>query len=150
MPLRSGLPVTLSTPSLSTVYGRAPRMTDQLVVAVSQSGRFLVSRALLLAEGPAAEIAADLTGATRTVAVGRGLNLSTAHETALKTTELTGTLVVAVTGRGDDRRPADRPTPRRAARGRPGPPRRVVEGHGHHLNRIGSVVVPPTLGRTCP
>lgn len=178
VPLRSGLPVTLATPSLSTVYGRAPRMTDQLVVAVSQSGRspdivavlaaardqgrptvavtndplsplaaqadhvvdlatgpetsvaatktYLtsllgmvalalaladpagddaatvevtalpeqVARALHLAEGPAAAIATDLAGATRAVAVGRGLNLCTAHETALKITELTGTLVV--------------------------------------------------------
>jgi len=182
VPLRSGLPVTLATPSLSTVYGRAPRMTDQLVVAVSQSGRSpdivavlaaarsqgrptvavtndpqsplaveadhvvdlatgpetsvaatktyltsllgmaalalaladpspgdtgddpataeldvlpeLVSAALTLAEEPAADIAGDLAGATRAVAVGRGLNLSTAHETALKVTELTGTLVV--------------------------------------------------------
>ena len=34
-----------------------------------------------------------LAGADRAVCVGRGLNLSTAHETALKVTELTGSLV---------------------------------------------------------
>lgn len=39
------------------------------------------------------EAAAVLARAGRAVAVGRGLNLATAHETALKVTELTGTLV---------------------------------------------------------
>jgi len=177
VPLRSGLPVTLAQPSLSTVYGCAPRMDGQLVVAVSQSGRSpdvvavlaaareqrrptvavtnepdsdlaaqadlvldlgvgaetsvaatktytasLVAMALLavalsdpdddraagdqlravpgqlgraleLAEGPARELAAALEDTTRAVVVGRGLNLATAHETALKITELTGTMV---------------------------------------------------------
>jgi glucosamine--fructose-6-phosphate aminotransferase (isomerizing) len=40
------------------------------------------------------EAAAVLARANRAVAVGRGMNLATAHETALKVTELTGTLVV--------------------------------------------------------
>jgi glucosamine--fructose-6-phosphate aminotransferase (isomerizing) len=39
------------------------------------------------------EAAALVAGADRAVSVGRGLNLSTAHETALKITELTGALV---------------------------------------------------------
>lgn len=39
------------------------------------------------------EAAQALARADRAVAVGRGLNLATAHETALKVTELTGTLV---------------------------------------------------------
>ena len=38
IPIRSGLPVTLATPSLTTVYGRTPDLGGQLVVAVSQSG----------------------------------------------------------------------------------------------------------------
>ena len=33
------LPVTLTTPSLFTLYQRAPRMTDALVIGISQSGR---------------------------------------------------------------------------------------------------------------
>lgn len=39
VPLRSGRPVTLATPSLTTIYGRTPDLTGQLVVAISQSGR---------------------------------------------------------------------------------------------------------------
>jgi glutamine---fructose-6-phosphate transaminase (isomerizing) len=39
------------------------------------------------------QAAALVAGADRAVSVGRGLNLSTAHETALKITELTGSLV---------------------------------------------------------
>lgn len=178
IPIRSGTPVTLATPSLSTVYDRTPTMTGQLVVAVSQSGRStdlvsvlaaargqgrptvaitndpsspladeadhvlvldsgpersvaatktytsslvavaalavalgapdeddaawaelrqlpeLLAATLADAREPARETARTLHPATRAVAVGRGLNLSTAHETALKITELTGTQVV--------------------------------------------------------
>ncbi len=178
IPIRSGLPVTLATPSLTTVYGRTPDLTGQLVVAVSQSGAStdivavlaaaraqgrptvaitndpasplaeqaqhvvdlaagperavaatktyttslaavaalavalgppsadagawsdlqrlpgLVAATLELAEAPAAGTAQALHPASRAVAVGRGLNLATAHETALKITELTGTQVV--------------------------------------------------------
>lgn len=178
IPIRAGLPVTLATPSLSTIYDRTPPFTGQLVVAISQSGRStdivgvlraaraqgrptvavtndpasplaeqadqvlalrtgaeqsvaatktyttsliavaglalalgpatgddgawadlralpdLLSRALDLAEPAARATARTLHPATRAVAVGRGLNLATAHETALKITELTGTQVV--------------------------------------------------------
>jgi glucosamine--fructose-6-phosphate aminotransferase (isomerizing) len=178
IPIRSGLPVTLATPSLSTIYHHTPALTGQLVVAVSQSGRStdiiavlaaaraqgrptvaitndpqsplaaeadhvvelatgpersvaatktyttslvavaalalalgppsadhgawadlqvlpaLMRAALEQAEGPARDTARTLHPASRAVAVGRGLNLSTAHETALKITELTGTQVV--------------------------------------------------------
>ncbi|SHH40734.1 glutamine--fructose-6-phosphate transaminase [Jatrophihabitans endophyticus] len=178
VPIRSGLPVTLATPSLSTVYDRTPSFAGQLVVAVSQSGRStdivavlaaareqgrptvaitndpgsplaahadhvvdlatgrersvaatktyttslvavaglalalgptsgddgawedlralpgLVADALVAADAPARETARTLHPASRAVAVGRGLNLATAHETALKITELTGTQVV--------------------------------------------------------
>ncbi|GAB2456057.1 SIS domain-containing protein [Jatrophihabitans fulvus] len=178
VPIRSGLPVTLATPSLSTVYGRTPAMSGQLVVAVSQSGRStdivtvlaearaqgrptvaitndpasplaaeadhvldldtgpeqsvaatktytaslvavaglavalgpadddaaawsdldqlpeLLAAGLDVAAVPARATAAALHPASRAVAVGRGLNLATAHETALKITELTGLQVV--------------------------------------------------------
>lgn len=178
VPLRSGRPVTLATPSLTTVYARTPDLTGQLVVAVSQSGRStdivavlaaarrqgrptvaitndptsplaaeadlvvdllagpersvaatktyttslvavaalavalapsagdeaafgdlarlpgLVETTLVLARGPAERVAETLHHATRAVTVGRGLNLSTAFETALKITELTATQVV--------------------------------------------------------
>jgi glucosamine--fructose-6-phosphate aminotransferase (isomerizing) len=178
VPIRSGLPVTLATPSLSTVYHRTPTLSGQLVVAISQSGRStdivsvlaaareqgrptvaitndpqsplageadhvvdlaagpersvaatktyttslvavaalalalgppsadsgawaelerlpdLLRDALAIGEQPARDTARTLHPASRAVAVGRGLNLSTAHETALKITELTGTQVV--------------------------------------------------------
>ena len=178
VPLRSGWPVTLATPSLTTVYGRTPDLAGQVVVAVSQSGRStdivavleaarrqgqptvamtndpssplaaqadvvvdllagpersvaatktyttslvavaglavalapsdheakaladlallpdLVARTLDVAGAPADTVAAALQDATRAVTVGRGLNLSTAFETALKITELTATQVV--------------------------------------------------------
>lgn len=170
----AGVPVTLATPSLTTVYGRAPDLRRHAVVAVSQSGRSpdvvavveqaraagrptlavtndggsplaqaaehvldlgagqersvaatktytasllavaLLSVALsgggpeqveeLLAVPDAlaaavagtvgVEPAAQLMAAhDRGVCVGRGLHLATAHETALKLTELTGSLV---------------------------------------------------------
>lgn len=54
----------------------------------------LVAATLALATGPADLVAADLATATRAVTVGRGLNLSTAFEIALKITELTATQVV--------------------------------------------------------
>ena len=174
--LRLGVPVTLATPSLHTVYGRRLDLRRQAVVAISQSGRSpdvvsvldrareqgrptlavtndvssplaaaadvvvdlgagqersvaatktytasLLAVALLavamdgaarragaehaLGQVPRALAAATsgtsgvdsvarlLAGCDRAVAVGRGLNLSTAHETALKITELTGVLV---------------------------------------------------------
>ncbi len=178
VPLRSGLPVSLATPSLTTVYDRTPRLDGELVVAVSQSGRstdivgvlaaarrqgrptvaltndpssplaaeadlvvdlragpehsvaatktyttsLLAVAALAVALAPPAEdeeafddlrrlpgllaatfdlattpaelVAETLLDATRAVTVGRGLNLSTAFETALKITELTATQVV--------------------------------------------------------
>lgn len=178
VPIRSGLPVTLATPSLTTVYDRTPTFDGQLVVAISQSGRStdiidvvraaraqgrpvavltndaasplaeqadhvvdlaagaersvaatktyttslvavaglalaltpgdptdgawaelralpeLLRTALDLAAPAAHETARTLHPAGRAVAVGRGLNLATAHETALKITELTGTQVV--------------------------------------------------------
>ncbi len=178
VPLRSGLPVALATPSLTTVYGRTPTLAGDLVVAVSQSGRstdlvevlaaarnqgrptvaftndtqsplaaqadvvvdlvtgpersvaatktyttsLLAVAALAVALGPAGETDAALAEAatlpelfqvtleaaeapargtahalhpaTRIVSVGRGLNLATAHETALKISELTATQVV--------------------------------------------------------
>ena len=172
----AGVPVALATPSLTTVYGRTPDLSDHAVVAISQSGRSpdvvavveearaagrptlavtndpgsplalaaeqvldlgagpersvaatktytasLLAVALLsvaLEEGGASgrrdhdldrvpdalravvdgttgleEAAALLVGHDRGVCVGRGLHLSTAHETALKLTELTGSLV---------------------------------------------------------
>jgi glucosamine--fructose-6-phosphate aminotransferase (isomerizing) len=167
----AGIPVTLATPSLATVYGRLPDVTRHAVVAVSQSGRSpdvvaVVDHAreagrptlaitndpdsplgtaadavLDLGAGPERSVAATktytssllalaalscaLSGSTteeldrvpealagaidgttgvdaaadlmadhwRGVCVGRGLNLSTAHEAALKATELTGSLV---------------------------------------------------------
>jgi glucosamine--fructose-6-phosphate aminotransferase (isomerizing) len=172
--LRLGLPVTLATPSLASVYGRPLDLSRHAVVAISQSGASpdvvgFVERArdagaatlavtnapdsplgataehlLDLAAGPEESVAATktytasllavallavalgddpagglddlarvpdalaagiagLTGVAaavdvlaphlRAVCVGRGLNLATAHETALKLTELTGTLV---------------------------------------------------------
>jgi len=174
--LRTGLPVTLATPSLHTVYQGRLDVRRRAVVAISQSGgspdvvgvleharaqgsptlavtnnvasplaaaaevvvdlaagdersvaatktytASLLAVALLavamddevrrpaaqqaLAEVPEALAAAvaDTSGVdaaarllarcTRAVAVGRGLNLSTAYETALKVTELTGVLV---------------------------------------------------------
>lgn len=178
VPLRSGRPVTLATPSLTTVYDRTPDLAGELVVAVSQSGRStdilavveaarrqgrptvaitndpaspvaaaadlvvdlragpersvaatktyttsllavaalavalspaagdddafadlarmpdLVAATLDLAAGPADAVAATLHPAVRAVTVGRGLNLSTAFEIALKITELTATQVV--------------------------------------------------------
>ncbi len=177
---RPGLPVTLATPSLQTVYGTTPDLSHQLVVAISQSGsspdvvgvlaagRDQGRPALAVTNDPGSELAAAAThvvdlgagpersvAATKTytasllalavvavaltdddaqrqvmvdelrtvpaavaslldrltgsaavddaaalldphdrgVAVGRGLNLSTAHELALKTTELAGLLV---------------------------------------------------------
>lgn len=173
---RLGMPVSLATPSLTTVYGAAPDYRGQLVVAVSQSGtspdvvevvRAARSRgcptlavtndpgsalaeaagavldlatgdersvaatktytasllamalvavalgprderaraerelwalpdavAVTLADVAAPDTAAEtLRGTVRAVAVGRGLNLGTAHEAALKLTELSGTLV---------------------------------------------------------
>jgi glucosamine--fructose-6-phosphate aminotransferase (isomerizing) len=36
---RAGLPVGLATPSLSSLYGMAPRVADALVIGMSQSGR---------------------------------------------------------------------------------------------------------------
>ena len=36
---RAGLPVGLATPSLSSLYGLAPRVADALVIGMSQSGR---------------------------------------------------------------------------------------------------------------
>jgi glucosamine--fructose-6-phosphate aminotransferase (isomerizing) len=36
---RAGLPVGLATPSLSSLYGMAPRIADALVIGMSQSGR---------------------------------------------------------------------------------------------------------------
>jgi glutamine---fructose-6-phosphate transaminase (isomerizing) len=36
---RAGLPVGLATPSLSSLYGQAPRVADALVIGMSQSGR---------------------------------------------------------------------------------------------------------------
>lgn len=174
IPLRSGRPVALATPSLSTVYGARPDTRGQLVVAVSQSGTSpdvvsvladaraqgsptlavtndpssalareadhvldlaagqersvaatktytasLLAMALLataldpggdpgvadLHRVPAAmagaldveagrAAAARFGRADRGFAVGRGLNLCTACEAALKITELTGSLVV--------------------------------------------------------
>lgn len=174
--IRTGMPVSLATPSLHTVYGVDVDLRRKAVVAISQSGTSpdvvavlrsargqgapavaitndsrsplaeaasnvvdlgtgtelsvaatktytasLVAVALLgaalsapgsersdqaaLAKIPAAlesavhetagvaEAAEALQSAWRAVAVGRGLNLSTAFETALKLTELTGTLV---------------------------------------------------------
>lgn len=174
--LRLGLPVALATPALTSLYGRAPSLRGQAVVAVSQSGRSpdvvsvlaaareqgcptvavtndpasplaeharvvlpllagpersvaatktyttsLLALALLVValgsreERAAAEralrrvpeaVAAVLTvdaglaearealaGADRAVTVGRGLNLATAFEGALKLTELSGALV---------------------------------------------------------
>ena len=174
--IRTGLPVSLATPSLHTVYGVDVDLRRKAVVAISQSGTSpdvvavlrsargqgapavaitndsrsplaeaasdvvdlgagtelsvaatktytasLVAVALLgaalsapgsersdqaaLAKIPTAlesavretagvaEAAEALQSAWRAVAVGRGLNLSTAFETALKLTELTGTLV---------------------------------------------------------
>jgi len=170
----AGVGVTLATPSLTTVYGRAPDLRRHAVVAVSQSGRSpdvvavveqaraagrptlavtndpgsplaaaaehlvdlgagqersvaatktytssLLALAVLsaaladdtssaqqdLAAVPGAlraaverttgveEAATLLKGGDRAVCVGRGLHLSTAHEVALKLTELTGSLV---------------------------------------------------------
>jgi glutamine---fructose-6-phosphate transaminase (isomerizing) len=170
----AGVGVTLATPSLTTVYGRAPDVRRHAVVAVSQSGRSpdvvavveqaraagrptlavtndpasplaaaaehvvdrgagqersvaatktytssLVALAVLAAaltddaaslqrdlaavpdalraavEGTTGleEAASVLKGGNRAVTVGRGLHLSTAHELALKLTELTGSLV---------------------------------------------------------
>lgn len=170
--LRHGLPVTLATPSLVTVYGRSLDLRAHSVVAVSQSGSSpdvvgVVERAradgrptlaltndagsplaraaehvLPLGAGPERSVAATKTYTTsllavalvsvaltddrdgddvrrvpaaldaavhgiggleeaarllapyhRAVCVGRGVNLATAHEVALKLTELTGTLV---------------------------------------------------------
>lgn len=174
-----GLPVTLATPSLQTVYGREPALDGQLVVAISQSGsspdvvgvlaaaRAQGRPAIAVTNDPgsdlarAADVVLDLgTGAERSVAatktytasllavgllavalpggsaragavddlsavpdavadvlrrtgsddalghaaamlgrhdrgvvVGRGLNLGTAHEIALKVTELAGLLM---------------------------------------------------------
>lgn len=174
------LPVTLATPSLQTVYGVAPDLSGQLVVAISQSGsspdvvgvlaaaRDQGRPAVAVSNEPDSDLAAAasvvvdlgagaersvaatktytgsllavallgaawlgeagqrrrgldqlrtvpaavaallerLTGSEavaaaasvlgphdRGIAVGRGLNLSTAHEVALKVTELAGTLV---------------------------------------------------------
>ncbi|MGA9745955.1 MAG: SIS domain-containing protein [Nocardioides sp.] len=168
-PARSGVTVTMATPSLTTVYDRPLELRRHAVVAVSQSGRSpdvvaVVEQAraegrptLALTNDPAsplaeaAEVVLDLgageersvaatktytssllalaalgagehelddlgrvpdalaaavattggvdeaadllAGADRGVCVGRGLNLATAHETALKLTELTGALV---------------------------------------------------------
>ena len=170
----AGVGVTLATPSLTTVYQRAPDLRRHAVVAVSQSGRSpdvvavveqaraagrptlavtndpgsplaaaaehlvdlgagqersvaatktytssLLALAVLsaaladdtssaqqdLAAVPGAlraaverttgveEAATLLKGGDRAVCVGRGLHLSTAHEVALKLTELTGSLV---------------------------------------------------------
>jgi glucosamine--fructose-6-phosphate aminotransferase (isomerizing) len=50
-------------------------------------------RAAVTAATGVGEAAGLVAGADRAVCVGRGLNLSTAHETALKVTELTGALV---------------------------------------------------------
>ena len=36
---RNGLPVALAAPSLTSVYGRAPRVRNALVIGISQSGR---------------------------------------------------------------------------------------------------------------
>lgn len=174
--LRLGLPVALATPALTSLYGRAPVLRGQAVVAVSQSGRSpdvvsvlaaareqgcptvavtndpasplaeqarvvlpllagaersvaatktyttsLLALALLVValeareeraaaeralrrvpEAVGAVLGADaglaearevLAGADRAVTVGRGLNLATAFEGALKLTELTGALV---------------------------------------------------------
>lgn len=175
--IRTGLPVTLATPSLQTVYGRSLDLTGRAVVAVSQSGMspdvvavlraardqgspaiavtnepdsplgehatavldlgagaeqsvaatktytssLLAVAVLAIALGPPedqaayehellavpssvaaaiaetsgiGETAALLVESSRGVVVGRGLNLSTAFETALKLTELTGSLMV--------------------------------------------------------
>jgi glutamine---fructose-6-phosphate transaminase (isomerizing) len=167
----AGVPVTLATPSLATVYGRLPDVSRHAVVAVSQSGRSpdvvavvdhardagrptlaitndpdspvaaAADEVLDLGVGPERSVAATKTytssllavaaiscalsgsatedldrvpdalaaavdgtagvdaaaelmaGHWRGVCVGRGLNLSTAHEVALKITELTGSLV---------------------------------------------------------
>jgi glucosamine--fructose-6-phosphate aminotransferase (isomerizing) len=170
-----GVPVSLATPSVTTVYGRTPDLRRQAVVAVSQSGASpdvvaVVEQAraqgrptlavtnvpgsplggaaeevLDLGAGPERSVAATktytasllaaallrvalddrpdptlteelrrvpealraaldgvtgveeaavlLAGHDRAVCVGRGLHLATAHETALKVTELTGCLV---------------------------------------------------------
>ena len=169
-PARSGVTVTMATPSLTTVYDRPLELRRHAVVAVSQSGRSpdvvaVVEQAraegrptLALTNDPtsplaeAAEVVLDLgageersvaatktytasllavarpgagrrrrprrprsrprrpcsgrrqhrgwtrqptcsPGPTAASASGRGLNLATAHETALKLTELTGALV---------------------------------------------------------
>ena len=175
-PTVAGVPATLATPSLTTIYDRAPYPGDQAVVAISQSGRspdvvavvagaraagrptlavtndpasplaLAAEQVLELGAGPERSVAATKTytasllavallsvalapggpadrrdrelsrvpaalraAVTRTtgldeatalltrhdrgVCVGRGLHLSTAHETALKLTELTGSLV---------------------------------------------------------
>ena len=174
--LRLGLPVTLATPSLHTVYGRTLDVRRHAVVAISQSGTSPDVVSMLdearaqgsptlaitndgssplaraadtvvdLAAGPELSVAATKTytasllavallavamgdpsersdalhaleqvpgalsaaitetsgvaaaaalldAGDRAVTVGRGLNLSTAYETALKITELTGVLV---------------------------------------------------------
>lgn len=36
---RNGLPVALATPSLASIYGTTPRLSDALVLGISQSGR---------------------------------------------------------------------------------------------------------------
>lgn len=179
-PLRLGLPVTLATPAVETVYGATPDLTGQLVVAISQSGSSpdvvgvvetaraqgrptlavtnaptsdlalaagavldlgageersvaatktytasllavaLLATALMPDAGPQRQLAEELrrvpgaaaavldglTGSAavdaaaallgphrRGIVVGRGLNLSTAHEIALKTTELADMLM---------------------------------------------------------
>jgi len=172
----TGLPVTLATPSLHTVYQRRLHVRSHAVVAISQSGgspdvvsvveharaqgrptlavtndltsplaaaaelvvdltageersvaatktytasllavallavamgdkgrRSAAEQALACVPGALAAAIADTAGvdpaarllarSNRAVAVGRGLNLSTAYETALKVTELTGVLV---------------------------------------------------------
>ncbi len=174
--IRTGLPVTLATPSLLTVYGRPLDLTRRAVVAISQSGAspdvvavltaarqqgvpaiavtnqpdsplgehssavfdlaagtersvaatktytasLLAVAILSMALAPADEqaeyerdlravpdavaaaiahtegvrqAAGLLADTRRGVVVGRGLNLSTAYETALKLTELTGSLI---------------------------------------------------------
>ena len=87
------------------------------------------------------EAAQALARADRAVAVGRGLNLATAHETALKVTELTGTLVAPYS-------PADLMHGPVAAVGRDEPATASVLEALPELERRGAPVV--VLGRDGP
>jgi glucosamine--fructose-6-phosphate aminotransferase (isomerizing) len=89
---RAGLPVGLATPSLSSLYGMAPRVADALVIGMSQSGR-------------SPDIVAVLDDARRQVALEAGPELAVAA-TKTYVAELAVVALLSEELRAGDRDPA--------------------------------------------